>query len=65
MEKDLRAQEILMESIKDPLVAGLETSKEIYNNFLELFSKYAINKVMSLKSNLHKFSVSKDKGLCS
>lgn len=66
MERDLRAQEILMKSVKGPLIpyiAGLETSKEIYDKLAELFSEGAIRKVISLRSNLFKFKVSEDAGI--
>jgi len=40
MKREVRAQRILIESIKDPLipyVSKLETSKEIYDKLVELF----------------------------
>jgi len=66
MERDLRSQEIPMESVKDPLVpyiAELETSKEIYDKLVELFFESAIRKVISLRSDLFKLKVSKDEGI--
>lgn len=51
MEKDLRAQEILMESVKDPLIpyiTELETSKEIYDKLVELFYESVIRNIISL-----------------
>lgn len=67
-EKDLKAQKILNESIKDSLisyVAKLETSKEIYDKLEELFSRSTIEKILTLRSKLHKLKVSKDKGISS
>jgi len=68
MERDLKAQKILKESIKDPLisyVAELDTSKQIYNKLGELFSKATIEKIISLISDHHKMKVSKDEGIFS
>ena len=67
-ERDLRAQKILKESIKDPLIpyiAELETSKEIYDELVELFSKSAIRKIISLRSDIYKLKVSNDEGISS
>jgi len=68
MERDLKAQKILKESIKDPLipyVAELETSKEIYDKLVELFSKSMIEKIISLRYDIYKLKVSKDEGILS
>jgi len=68
MEKDPRAQDIVIESVKYsliPHIARLEISKEIYDELVELFAEYAINKVISLRSDLHKLKVSKDNQLSS
>lgn len=66
MEKDHRAQEILMESVKRfSHIIRLETSKEIYDKPVKLFSEDTIKKVISLRSYLCKLKVSKDKGLFS
>jgi len=68
MEMDLKAQKILNESIKDPLisyVAELETSKGIYDKLGELFSKSTIEKIISLRSDLHRLKVSKGEGILS
>lgn len=57
MERDQRAQGILMKLVKVsliPYITGLETSKEIYDTL-----------VTSLSFDLHKLKVSKDKGLSS
>jgi len=66
MERDLKAENILKESMKDPLisyVAELETSKEIYDKMIEIFSKRTIEKIISLRSYLYKLKVSKDEGI--
>lgn len=60
MERDQRAQGILMKSIKGPLIpyiVGLETSKEKYDKLVKLFFEDTIKKVISLGSNLHKLKV--------
>ena len=57
MERDQRAQGILMKSVKGsliPYIEKLDTSKEIKDKM-----------VTSLKYDLHKLKVSKDKGLSS
>lgn len=68
MERDLKAQKIIKESIKYPLIsyiAELETSKEIYDKMAELFSKSTIEKIISLRSDLYKLKVSKDEWISS
>lgn len=68
MERDLKAQKILKESIKDPLISyavELETSKEIYDELGEIFSKIAMEKIISLRYDLYKLKVSKDEGILS
>lgn len=68
MERDLKAQNILKESIKDPpisYVAELEISKEIYDKIIEIFSKRIIKNIISLRSDLYKLKVSKDEGISS
>lgn len=68
MERDLRAQNILKKFIKNPLisyVAELETSKEIYDELVELFSESMIDKTISLRYDLYKLKVSKDEGISS
>ena len=52
MKGEVRAQRILIESIKDPLipyVSKLETSKEIYDKLVELFSVSTAGEVISLR----------------
>ena len=56
MERDQRAQGIVTKSVKGPFIphiAGLVTSKEIYDNMVELFSEDVIRKVISLRSDIH------------
>ena len=52
MKGEVRAQRILIESIKDPLipyVSKLKTSKEIYDKLVELYSVSTIGEVISLR----------------
>jgi len=47
MKKDLKAQKILKESIKDSLISyvtKLETSKEIYDKLEEIFSRSTVKR---------------------
>jgi hypothetical protein len=62
MKGEVRAQRILIESIKDPLipyVSKLETSKEIYDKLVELFSVSTAGEVISLRQELYKLKISK------
>ena len=66
MERDLKAQKILKESIKGLLlsyVSELETSEEIYDKLVELFSERTIGKTISLRFDVYKLEVSKDEGI--
>ena len=68
MKGEVRAQRILIESIKDsliPYVAKLKTSKEIYDNLVELFSISTIGEVISLRTKLFKMKVSKEERVAS
>ena len=68
MKGEIRAQRILIESIKDPLIlyiAKLETSKEIYENLVELFSVSTVGEVISLRTELYKTKISKEEGIAS
>ena len=68
MERDIKAQKILKESIKDPLisyVAELETSEAIYDELVELFSESTIENTISLRYDIYKLKVSKDEGISS
>jgi len=60
---ETRAQRVLIESIKDsliPYVSKLETSKEIYDKLVELFSVSIARKVISLCNELYKMKISKE-----
>jgi len=66
MEKDLKAQKILKESIKDSLISyvgKLETSKEIYDKLEELFSRSTVEKILTFRFELHKLNI--DEGISS
>lgn len=68
MKGKIRAQRILIESIKDsliPYVEKLEKSKDIYNNLVELFSISTAGEVISLRSKLYKMKISKEEGIVS
>lgn len=68
MEKDLKAQNILKRSIKDSPIAyvvELETSKEIYDKLVEIFSESTLGNIILLISDLYKLNVSKDEGISS
>ena len=61
-----RAQRILIESIKDPLipyVSKLETSKEIYDKMVELFSVSTVEEVILMCNELYKMKISKEVGI--
>jgi len=68
MKGEVRAQRILIESIKDSLisyVAKLKTSKEIYEKLVELFSLSTAGEIVSLRTELYKMKVSKEEGVAS
>ena len=68
MKWKVRAQRILIESIKDPFipyVSKLETSKEIYEKVVELFSVSTAGEVISLRQELYKMKISKEEGITS
>lgn len=63
---ETRAQRILIESIKDHLIAyvsELETSKEIYVKLVELFLVSTIGEVTLLRYELYKMKISKEEGI--
>jgi len=63
MKGQVRAQRILIESIKDPLipyVSKLDTSKEIYDKLAELFSIITTREVISLRQEFYKLKISKE-----
>ena len=66
MKGDIRARRILIESIKDsliPYVSNLESSKEIYDKLVELFSKGSAGEIISLRQKLDKLSMSRKEGI--
>ena len=68
MKGEVRARSILIESIKDPLipyVSKLETSKEIYDKLVELFSVSTAGEVISLRQKIYKMKISKEEGITS
>ena len=68
MKGEVRAQRILIESIKDPPIpykSKLETSKEIYDKLVELFSVSTAREVISLRKELYKLRISKEEGIAS
>lgn len=68
MKGEIRAQRILIESIKDLLilfVAKLEISKEIYEKLVELFFVSIVGEVISLRNELYKMKISREGGITS
>lgn len=68
VKREVRAQRILIESIKDPLipyVSKLNTEKEIYEKLVELFSISTVGEVISLRQEIYKISISKEIGIAS
>ena len=64
MKGEVRAQRILIESIKDlliPYVSKLETPKEIYDKLVELYSVSIAGEFFSLRQEIYKFKMSKKK----
>ena len=60
---ETKAQRILIESIKDsliPYVSNFETSKEIYDKLVELFSVSTTGEVISLRNELYKMKITKE-----
>ena len=60
---ETRAQRILIESIKNsliPYVSKFETSKEICDKLIELFSISTAGEVISLRNDLYKMKISKE-----
>ena len=63
MKGDIRTRRILIESIKDsliPYVSKLESSKEIHDKLVELFSKSSTKEIISLRQKLYKLRISKE-----
>lgn len=68
MKGEVRARRILIESIKDsliPYVSKLETTKDIYDKLVELFSVSTTGQVISLRQELYKLKMSKEDGIAS
>jgi len=68
MKGEVRAQSVLIESIKDPLkpyVSKLETSKGIYEKLVELSFVSTTGEVISLGKELYKLRISKEEGITS
>ena len=68
MKEEVRAQMILIESIKDFLisyVSKLKTSKEIYDKLVELFSVSTAGEVISLRQEPYKLRILKEEGITS
>ena len=62
MKGGVRAQRIVIESIKDPFIPyvyKLDSSKELYDKLVELFSISTIREVISLRKELYKLRISK------
>ena len=68
MKGEIRAERILIESIKDsliPYVSKLETTKEIYEKLVELFSVSTAVEAISLRQELYKMKLSREEGITS
>ena len=62
---EIRAQRILIESIKDSLIpyaSKLETAKETYEKLVELFSVSTAGEAISLRQELYKMKLSREEG---
>lgn len=60
---ETRSQRIMIESIKDslsPYVVKFETSKEIYDNLVDLFSVSTIGEVISMRNESYKMNITKE-----
>jgi len=63
-KNEARSQRVLIESIKDPLipyVSKFETLKEIYDKLVELFSVSTNVEVISLRNELYKMKITKER----
>ena len=66
MKGEIRAQRILIESIKDsliPYVSKLKTAKQIYEKLVELFSVSTAGEAISLRQELYKMKLSREEGI--
>src|SRR5690606_12660463 len=62
-KEETRAQRILIESIKDsliPYVSKFETSKEIYDRLVELFTVSTTGEELSIRNELYKMKITND-----
>ena len=63
MKGEIKAQRILIESIKDsliPYVSKLKTAKQIYEKLVELFSVSTAGEAISLRQELYKMKLSRE-----
>ena len=68
MKGEIRAQRVLIESIKDSLilyVSKLNSAKEIYEKLVELFSVSTVGEAISLRQELYKMKLSREEGITS
>ena len=68
MKGEIRAQRILIESIKDsliPYVSILKSAKEIHEKLVELFSVSTVGEAISLRQELYKMKLSREEGITS
>ena len=68
MKGEIKAQRILIESIKDsliPYVSKLKTAKEIYEKLVELVSVSTAGEAISLRQELYKMKFSREEGITS
>ena len=66
MKGEIRAQRILIESIKDsliPYVSKLKSAKQIYEKLVELFSVSTAREAISLRQELYKMKLSREEGI--
>ena len=67
-EGDIRAQRILIESIKDSIISdvpNLKSSKGVYKKLVELFSVSTVGEAISLRQELYKMKLSREEGITS
>ena len=68
MKGEIIVQRILIESIKDSLihyVSKMETTKDIYEKLVELFSVSTAGEAISLRQELYKMKLSREEGITS
>jgi hypothetical protein len=67
-DSDINAMSIIVDSVKDhliPYISHLDSSKNIYNALINLFSVRNIGQVMSLKNELHDMKMNDDDSITS